>query len=57
MYGPYDLRLISMDAFLTPVFTARMYGRQKVHPYIYGPYIWPVQVTRKIPEYIFANIT
>ena len=39
MYGPYDLRPISMDAFLTPVFTARIYGCQKVHPYIWAVYM------------------
>jgi len=50
MHYPY-IRPVRMGAFLTPILTARMYRCQKVHPYKR-----PVQVTRKVPEHIFANI-
>ena len=66
---PY-IRPVRTGAFLTPVHTARIYGctfdtRINLRPVctgvkkftrIYGPYIRPVQVSRKIPEYVFANI-
>jgi len=31
------IRPVYTGAFLTPVHMARMYGCQKMHPYIYGP--------------------
>jgi len=33
-YGPYFLWPLYSCAFLTPVYTARMFGCRKVHPYI-----------------------